>query len=277
MLFRSWVKAAGPEAVQLWEAASEKIGKKLMGRFPTSAIKGTTLAETVGMLNKAYLEKAMLIEPCLTAAIEKFVKEESNYDYRRAFLASLMSDIEKANIVIASHEFMPSGSMLGELEQYNTGSYSMNIQENVDRALRRSSTSRQILGDMTSDSLALGGVNRPWSNSNALTSRPLLQLSMLNPHVASVDQMSSTAVSTLSINRSSPVKGTLFYGLTNPEVEGLATISDALRNDMVKNNQREANVINYLQHSIDREKNEIDNQIGALEDIVKGEIGRAHV
>ena len=63
-----WVKAAGPEAVQLWEAASEKIGKKLMGRFPTSALKGTTFAETVGMLNKAYLEKAMLIEPCAVKA-----------------------------------------------------------------------------------------------------------------------------------------------------------------------------------------------------------------
>ena len=275
-----WVLDLGQEAVEKWAQISANIGNRLKERDRNAFIGDAELRnKTVERLNREFHAKASLIEPIVNEAI-KSISESANIGrldkLKMAFM--LMDDIERANMVMVSHEIMPKHpaniSLIGEGTAYNFMTPHGHLGYGLSNLPKRAGGKEGAL-------LAIGGTGAEEPFTGHLPSRseinaPLLQLSLFNPSAVSLADAVGHATSTIHVGVS-PIttieagsRPTMFSGLKGYEPSIAKTVLSTLSPRNVDYSIKEQIV---EQAVIKREARlrEIADQKESLRSIMKGD------
>lgn len=275
-----WVLDLGQEAVEKWAQISTNIGNRLKERDRNTFVGDAELRnKTVERLNREFHAKASLIEPIVNEAI-KSISESANIGrldkLKMAFM--LMDDIERANMVMVSHEIMakhPANiSLIGDGTAYNFMTPHGHLGYGLSNLPKRAGGKEGAL-------LAIGGTGAEEPLTGHMPSRseinaPLLQLSLFNPSAVSLADAVAHATSTIHVGVS-PIttieagsRPTMFSGLRGYEPSMAKTVLSTLSPRNVDYSIKEQ-IVEQAVMKREQRLREIGYEKDSLRSIMKGD------
>ena len=199
-----WVQQLGSEAVSKWDDMTVRVAKHVASTNRTAYVGSPNgLTQRVRDMNRLYASKAMLIGPMIDAAIKKITEDKGDnisQSQKIEMAVSLMSEIERANVVISSHEFASESQKdfsLPRMGQGISGSEYGLSEEGIGRLFARTHS--------TTEQVALGyNFSTQWGG-NATSFSVLPQHSSIYPSSVSLSDAVGHATSSLTL-ASNPVR-----------------------------------------------------------------------